>query len=117
MKHLKLFESFGSTLVREVANKLISMKFIDSKSIDIEDDHLKINSIKGKQFSYFLENYLIVEPDNDIDGEISINIWGGGYDDEVDQLEKEEVYHWIYDNWHTSNYIINFTDTENEDFL
>jgi len=116
MKHLKLFENFDSQLVKEVTDKLIGLKFIDSKSIDIEEDHFKINSIKGKQFGYFLENYLVVEPDNDGEN-IILNICGEGYDEEVDQLEKEEVYKWIYDNWHTSNYIINFTDTENEDFL
>jgi hypothetical protein len=120
MKHLKLFKKFESkqeNVIEEVAQKFIELGFIDSDSVDIEEDHFEITSIKGKQFAYFLENSLIVEADKDIEGEVTVIIRGEDYGDDIDQKEKEEVYHWINNNWHTSNYPIYFDDTDDEDLM
>ena len=71
MKHIKTFEKYQAkyeNVIEEVVHKFIDLGFVELESLDIEEDHFKINSIKGKQFGYFLDNYLIVEADRDIAG-------------------------------------------------
>lgn len=118
MNYLKLFEKFQSeNVIEEVIHKFLNLGFLDLESIDIQEDHFEIHSIKGKRFDYFLDNHLLVMVDKDVDGEVSVIIKGEDYDDDVDRREKEEVYHWINNNWHTSNYPIYFDDTEDEDLM
>ena len=93
MKHIKTFEKYQAkyeNVIEEVVHKFIDLGFVELESLDIEEDHFKINSIKGKQFGYFLDNYLIVEADRDIDGEVTVIIRGEDYGEDVDQIEKEE---------------------------
>jgi hypothetical protein len=86
--------------VRKVINTLEGLGWIESKTINVYEDHFEIYSIEGKEFDYFgmLGNYLIVDVEGEGDG-INIYIRGEDYGEDDDIESKEVLMDYIIDNW------------------
>jgi hypothetical protein len=110
----------GTDLVHESVSRLLKFGLISNDNINIYKDYFEIYSIKGKQFPYFIENFLKIEPNQEDDGVISLNISGEDYGEEEDEKEKNDVYHWINQKWgeiEKLKMFFNFSDSDDEDLI
>jgi len=96
--------------IQEIFVLLLKNKLIDKDTTNIFDEYIEIHSIEGKQFPYFIDNYLIATYEDDV-----IIIVSECYEDD-DINEKREVYEYIMNVWRKKlPYQIDIVDEDFDD--
>lgn len=77
-----------------VYNKLVNSGLVDPEFINEYPDYFEIYRIEGKDFEYFIDNWIRVEvnPNNKM-----INLTYEMYDEEEDYDDAEKVSYWLWE--------------------
>jgi len=86
--------------VQKVVRTLEELGWIEPETVNVYNDHFEVYSIVGEEFDYFeLGNYLIIDVEDDDQGDINIYIRGEDYGEEEDIESKGILNDYLIDNW------------------